>query len=214
MQTLTVFFAIVLSKRYTNPSSEMIEVLAGLDAVDAVFTDLVAAFDNAMKDGRTLALRQKAARVAIAVVAGGYQTALVSYFIHRDFFPALMKLVHQLESPLQAAEPLLLTGLLANYNKFEVHNQYRVRFADFVNDETMRKVIDSVAWNCTLLRERYIIIQDDTSAAWSMAGTLSYVGLGALAGAKPAPPVLPEDKQKEMFAEQSVAQPTAPVSSY
>jgi len=115
----------------------------------------VTVFDQAIKDGRTLDLRQKATRTAIAVVAGGYQTALVSYFIHRDFFPALMKLVHQLESPLQAAEPLLLTGLLANYNKFEVHNQYRVRFADFVNDETMKKVVESLAWTCTLLRELY-----------------------------------------------------------
>jgi hypothetical protein len=34
--------------------------------------------------------RQKAIRTAIAVVAGGYQTALVSYFVHRDLFPALM----------------------------------------------------------------------------------------------------------------------------
>lgn len=34
--------------------------------------------------------KQKAIRAAIAVVAGGYQTALVSYFVHRDFFPALM----------------------------------------------------------------------------------------------------------------------------
>jgi len=35
-----------------------------------------------------------------------------------------------------------------------------------------------------------------------MAGTLSYVGLGALAGAKPAQPVLTEDQQKDLFAEQ------------
>lgn len=34
--------------------------------------------------------KQKAIRAAIAVVAGGYQTALVSYFVHRDLFPALM----------------------------------------------------------------------------------------------------------------------------
>lgn len=192
----------LLAKKYTNPSSDIIEVLAGLDNVDAVFTDLVTALDHAIKDGRTITLRQKAVRTAIAVVSGGHQTALVSYFIHRDFFPALMKLVHQLDSPLQASEPFLLTGLLANYNKFEVHNQYRVRFSDFVNDETMIKVVESVAWTCTLLRSRYVAIQDDTPVGWSVAGTLSYVGLGALAGAKPAAPVLTEEQQREMFAEQ------------
>jgi len=192
----------VLAKKYTNPNSDIIEVMAGLDRVDAVFTELVAVLDHAIKDGRTLLLRQKAVRTVIAVVSGGYQTALVSYFIHRDFFPALMKLVHQLESPLQASEPFLLTGLLANYNKFEVHNQYRVRFSDFVHDETMSKVVESVGWTCTLLRSRYIAIQDDTPVGWSVAGTLSYVGLGTLAGAKPAAPVLTEEQQRDLLNEQ------------
>ena len=83
-------------------------------------------------------LRHKAVKTAIAVVSGGYQTALVSYFINRDFFPALMKVLvriltpghtntHQLvlqpEDSLRLSEPLLLTGLLGNYNKFEVTNQ-------------------------------------------------------------------------------------------
>ena len=113
-------------------------------------------------------------------------------------------MVHQLENPLRAAEPLLLTGLLANYNKFEIHNQYRVRFSDFVNDETMKSIVESVSWTCNLLRERYVAIQDDKPVGWSISGTLSYVGLGALARAKPAPPVLTEEQQRELFLEQYV----------
>jgi hypothetical protein len=42
-------------------------------------------------DDNKVEVRQKAVNAAIAVVSGGYQTALVSYFIHRDLFPALMK---------------------------------------------------------------------------------------------------------------------------
>jgi hypothetical protein len=108
---LTVFFAVVLSKKYTNPSSDIIEVLAGLDDVDSVFSELVSCLDHTIREGRTgqlpmssnftsiysfetVELRQKAVRTTIAVVAGGYQTALVSYFINRDFFPALMKVVY------------------------------------------------------------------------------------------------------------------------
>ena len=104
-----MFFAVVLAKKYTNPSSDIIEVLAGLDDVDAVFNTLVETLDHAITDGRTgktsflmshrchtdcfdaVEIRQRAVRAAIAVVSGGYQTALVSYFLHRDFFPALMK---------------------------------------------------------------------------------------------------------------------------
>lgn len=112
-------------------------------------------------------------------------------------------MVHQLESPLQASEPFLLTGLLANYNKFESHNQYRVRLADFVNEDTMTKVVESISWTTTVLRERYIAIQDDTPVGWSIGGTLSYVGLGSLTSAKkPAALVLTEDQQKELFAAQ------------
>ena len=96
----------------------------------------------------------------------------------------------------------MLTGLLANYNKFEVQNQYRVRFSDFVNDEAMKSIVESVAWTCTLMRELYVAVQDDTPATWSISGTLTYVGLGALAGARPTTPVLTEDQQKELFQEQ------------
>ncbi|KAF7189692.1 hypothetical protein HII31_09012 [Pseudocercospora fuligena] len=203
LDTLAVFFAIVLSKKFMNPSSDVIEVLAGLDNVDTVFFDLVATLDLAIKDGRSTEVRQKAVRTAIAIVAGGYHTALVSYFVHRDFFPALMKLVHQLDNPLQASEPFLLTGLLANYNKFEQPNQYRVRFADFVNEETMTRVVQSVAWTTSVLRERYIAIVDDTPVGWSLGTPLSYIGLGTLAGVKkPAAPVLTEEQQKEVFSEQ------------
>ncbi|KAF2862636.1 DUF1741-domain-containing protein [Piedraia hortae CBS 480.64] len=201
LDTLIVFFALVLGKKYTSPSSDVIEVLAGLDKVDSVFNELVAVLDDVIDKGRSLPVRQKAVRTAIAVVSGSYKTALITYFFQRDFFPALMKLVQQLDSPLQAAEPLLLTGLLANNNKFEAQNQYRVRFADFVNDGAMGEVVESVAWTCTLLRARYIGILDDTPVGWSLTGALSYVGLGALAGT-PAVPVLAEEQQKELFSEQ------------
>ena len=50
--TLTVFFSIVLTKKYTNPSSDIIEVLSGLDNVDAAFQDLVATLETAIKNGR------------------------------------------------------------------------------------------------------------------------------------------------------------------
>ncbi|KAF2212353.1 hypothetical protein CERZMDRAFT_68014 [Cercospora zeae-maydis SCOH1-5] len=214
LDTLTVFLAIVLSKRFTNPSSDVIDVLAGIDNVDPVFFDLVGTLDHAIKDGRSTELRQKAIRMAIAVVAGGYQTALVSYFVQKDFFPALMKLLHQLDDPLQAAEPLLLTGLLANYNKFESNNQYRVRFADFVNEETMIRVIQSMAWTTAVLRDRYVAVLDDTPAGWSLGTTLSYVGLGSLAGAKPAGIALTEDQQKEAFAQQPAKEAATMLAVY
>ena len=51
-QTLTVFLAAVLSKRYTNPSSDIITVLAGLDEVDAIFSEFANAIETVIRTGR------------------------------------------------------------------------------------------------------------------------------------------------------------------
>jgi len=53
LDTITAFLTSVLSKKYTNASSDIINVLAGLDEVDAVFTDFVAALDVTIRTGRS-----------------------------------------------------------------------------------------------------------------------------------------------------------------
>lgn len=107
-QTLTVFLGGILAKRYTNPSADIITVLAGLNEVDTVFTDFANGIESTIRTGRScersllsfprvtadstpVAARQKAIAVAIALTSGAYQTSLVSYFTHRDLFPSLMK---------------------------------------------------------------------------------------------------------------------------
>ncbi|THY62382.1 DUF1741-domain-containing protein [Aureobasidium pullulans] len=210
LDNLTVFLTKVLSKKYTNPSSDIIEVLAGLDNVDTVFNDLVATLDTNISSGKTVRIQMKAVQVALCVASGAFQTGLLTYFTQRDFFPSLMHLIHDLEDPLEAAQPLLLAGLLANYNKFETYNPYHVRFADFVNQETIIQICKSIEGTCVYLRDQFVAIQDDVPEAWSIGGTLSYIGLGALAGAKPAVPVPTEDEMKAKFAEQSVYLSFAP----
>lgn len=48
---MTAFLACVLKKKYTNPSSDVITVLAGLDEVDRVFSDFVAMLDGIIRNG-------------------------------------------------------------------------------------------------------------------------------------------------------------------
>lgn len=50
-QTLSVFLTSVLSKKYTNPSSDVITVLAGLDEVDRVISEFVAVLDGIIRNG-------------------------------------------------------------------------------------------------------------------------------------------------------------------
>ncbi|KAK2797147.1 hypothetical protein FQN51_008792 [Onygenales sp. PD_10] len=51
LETLTTFLGGVLTKKYTNPSSDIITVLAGLDEVDHVISDFVAALDGIIRNG-------------------------------------------------------------------------------------------------------------------------------------------------------------------
>ena len=51
-QTLTVFLDAALTKRYTNPSSDIISVLAGLHDADAVMSDFIATLDTVIRSGR------------------------------------------------------------------------------------------------------------------------------------------------------------------
>jgi hypothetical protein len=110
---LTVFLTSILSKRYTNPSSDVITVLAGLDEVDHVIADFVAVLDRIIRNGSSckslsallsteimaidifflVDVRLKAIKTAIAMTSGAYKTSLVSYLTHRDLFPSLMKVL-------------------------------------------------------------------------------------------------------------------------
>jgi hypothetical protein len=91
LENLSAFLSAVFTKRYTNPSTDVIEVLAGLDSIDRLVSDLVNGLEAIIRQSTSVEFRNKAVGAAIAMVAGAFQTSLVSYFMHRDLFPALMK---------------------------------------------------------------------------------------------------------------------------
>lgn len=250
LDTLSTFMTCVLAKRYTNPSSDIIEVLAGLDQIDTVFGDFVAALEGLIRNGRgpgveccphgvghaqdkrqpadgqepqqqqqqrkgksnctyTADLQQRAVELALAVSSGAYQTSLLTYFIQRDLFPAIISCI-QSQSSLETSgdetritRPFMLLGLLANYNKFEFQNPYQMRLNDFVNERVIKDIVKGVGKTCQKLRDQYIDVQEDLPEGWTLANTLNKIGLGAIApGGKPPPkPVYDADTAKRMFAE-------------
>ena len=106
------------------------------------------------------------------------------YAIANKFF---IQYVQDLDTSAQASDPLVLLGLLANYNKFEFRNPYRVRLEDFVNEPIIKAIARCVGSTFLSLRDQYLALQDDTPEGWSIGSTMSYFGLGALAGgARPA----------------------------
>ncbi|MCJ1356743.1 MAG: hypothetical protein MMC33_006738 [Icmadophila ericetorum] len=200
LDTLIVFLSSVLSKRYTNPSSDIITVLAGLDEVDAVFSDFANAIETLIRTGRSLDVRRKAIEVALTLASGAYQTSLVSYFTHRDLFPALMKYMQDSEINSFAFEPFLLLGLLANYNKFEYRNPYRLRLEDFVNEAITHRIVYGFSKACAESRDRYTAIQEDLPEGWNLSAALTYIGLGMLAPVKVRPATASSEDSKEQLA--------------
>ncbi|KAF9770940.1 hypothetical protein IL306_011412 [Fusarium sp. DS 682] len=52
LDTLSVFLSCLLSKRYPHPSSDIMVLLAGLDQIDAVFTDFVSALEAIIRNSK------------------------------------------------------------------------------------------------------------------------------------------------------------------
>ncbi|KAK5944181.1 hypothetical protein PMZ80_003462 [Knufia obscura] len=197
LENLTAFLAAVLAKRFTNPSTDVIEVFAGLENVDKTMTDLANGLESIISKSTSVPFRRKAVDCAAAAVAGSYQTSLATYFIHKDFFHGLMKYIQN--TPEAAPTALSFLGLLANYNKFEAQNIYQNRMEDFNNEEIMGKLVDGFANTCGDIRDAYVAAQDDTPAQWTLGSTLFYVGLRALTpeAKKPQPPT--EEEAKALF---------------
>ena len=91
MKNLTAFLCAVFNKKYPNPNTDVIEVLAGLDAIDKLMSDLVHGLEAIIRQGTKPSFRTKALDCVLALVAGGFHTSLASYFMHKDLFSALMK---------------------------------------------------------------------------------------------------------------------------
>lgn len=105
------------------------------------------------------------------------------------------------ESHAQVMPATFLLGLLANYNKFEFQNPYRLRLDDFVNDRIIQQIIASFGEMCATLRDAYVAVQDDRPEGWTLGSTLNMIGLGVLAPAsRPKTPVLGPDETKALFA--------------
>ena len=105
------------------------------------------------------------------------------------------------DNPELVFKPFLLLGLLANYNKFEFRNPYRLRLEDFVNETAIQKIVHGIGSACSHSRNSYVAIQEDVAEGWTVGSTLAYIGLGVLAPAKGAPLAQPKaDDLKEGFA--------------
>ncbi|KIV97791.1 hypothetical protein PV10_01499 [Exophiala mesophila] len=202
LENLTAFLCAVFDKKYPNPNTDVIDVLAGLDTIDKSMSDLVHSLESMIRLASNPVLRTKAVDTVLALVAGGFHTSLVSYFMHRDLFSALMKYVHDVhsQSPGATSKAFVVVGVLSSYNKFESQNVYQNRLEDFVNEDTIRILVQQFAKISLSSRDRYIEAQDDYPPPWNLNSTLTMVGLRSLSGDANKPPPLTEEEVKVLFS--------------
>lgn len=148
----------------------------------------------------TAAVKSQAVRVVLSITCGAFHTSLLTYFTQRDLFPSLMSSILDSQSE-SATLSFILCGILANCNKFEIYNPYQSRIANLSHDVAIDKIVEALATACSRFRDSYVAVQDDSPQPWSIGGTLSYVGLGSLAGRKPSVPALTEDEARTRFME-------------
>ena len=65
---MTAFLGVILAKRYTNPSADVISVLAGLDEVDNVFLDFANSVERVIRAGKSCKYRVSMNRGTIFTV--------------------------------------------------------------------------------------------------------------------------------------------------
>lgn len=99
------------------------------------------------------------------------------------------------------SNPFILLGLLANYNKFEYHNPYRLRLEDFVNEANILKMLHGLRKACADSRDQYAAVLDDLPEGWKLSSALNYIGLGVLAPVKAITPIAASDDSKSQFAD-------------
>lgn len=122
-------------------------------------------------------------------------------FSRRGYLLTLLQYIQDSDNPELVFRPFLLLGLLANYNRFEFRNPYRLRLEDFVNESAIQKIARGIGSACSHSRNSYVVIQEDVAEGWTVGSTLAYIGLGVLAPSKGAALVQPKaDDTKEGFA--------------
>lgn len=125
----------------------------------------------------------------------------VGKFELRGHLLTLSQYIQDSANPELVLRPFLLLGLLANYNRFEFRNPYRLRLEDFVNESAIQKIARGIGFACSHSRNSYVVIQEDIAEGWTVGNTLAYIGLGVLAPSKGAALVQPKaDDMKEGFA--------------
>ncbi|CAN6674679.1 hypothetical protein TRVA0_060S00606 [Trichomonascus vanleenenianus] len=174
---LTIFFQCIFTKTgFVSYSSDIIDLLAGLEAIDKVFPRLLRTLNELILRGHTIPTRVTAIRTTTIAAGGAFQTSLSTYFAHKDMFGSIMDFIHTPGTDSYVGDAFSLLGILASFDKFEAYNPYRTRLADFVDDATMMRIVQASGHVWTICRNQYLSPSNSSSVAPSPASSSHSIG--------------------------------------
>ncbi|CCJ30995.1 unnamed protein product [Pneumocystis jirovecii] len=146
-----------------------------LDVVKNKLEDFVTSLEVLIQKESKAILRTKALRLCLCTVCHGFNSNIVSYFHHKDFFPSIIKYITDPSTFSTAFLAFLFLGVLANNKKFESQNLYQTRLSDFVDNNTMQLIVHIISTICIECKNEYISLQNNGSDnAWGFMNILTY----------------------------------------
>lgn len=140
---LSCFLQAIFAKPFVNFSADIITLLGGLSKIDQLFFNYLDGLAVTIENCPVLSIRVSAVR-NLAIAAGGvFQTSLMSHLIRRSMFSCLVDFIETKEAYVYVGDAVSVLGILASYDRHDHSNPYQRRLADFVNADTMSRIVSS-----------------------------------------------------------------------
>lgn len=162
--TLSIMLRTVLAKNLAG--WEVMEIFADrVNEADRVFMEFVGMIADVLGDADAPeALRHQVLQLAVVFTCSISQLSPGAYFLRRDLFPCIAKVITSPDTQRFTFEALLLLSVLANFHKSDAAklNPYLQRIRDTQDTELMRKICWAAGFALDAAVKAYQEISDDS----------------------------------------------------
>ncbi|KAG1885479.1 hypothetical protein F4604DRAFT_103814 [Suillus subluteus] len=145
---------------------EVMEIFANrVNEADRVFMEFVGMISDVLDDDDAPeALRHQVLQLAVVFTCSISQLSPGAYFLRRDLFPCIAKVITSPDTQRFTFEALLLLSILANFHKSDAAklNPYLQRIRDTQDTELMRKICWATGFALDAAVKAYQEISDDS----------------------------------------------------
>ncbi|KAG2076883.1 hypothetical protein BDR04DRAFT_630852 [Suillus decipiens] len=164
IDTLSIMLRAVLAKNLAG--WEVMEIFANkMNEADRVFMEFVGMIADVLGDGDAPeALRHQVLQLAVLFTCSISQLSPGAYFLRRDLFPCIAKVITSPDTQRFTFEASLLLSILANFHKSDAAklNPYLQRIRNTKDTELMRKICWAAGFALDAAVKAYQEISDDS----------------------------------------------------